>query len=278
MASMTQDQSSLIASGADSIRARFGRDLPKTAIMLGSGLGRFAASLDSATSMPYGEIPGFSRSTVVGHSGNLIVGKAGKGAVAVMQGRIHAYEGHGPQAIAVPIRILRQLGVEVIVLTNASGGLRTDMKPGTLMIIEDHINMSGFNPLVGPNDDSIGPRFPDMSDAYDPQLRELLLQAARKEGVPVKSGVYLFVLGPNFETAAEVRMYGKLGADAVGMSTVPECLVARHCGMRVAGVSVVTNHATGIATRPLSHQETLSEAQLAAEKLESLLRAFLHTI
>jgi inosine/guanosine/xanthosine phosphorylase family protein len=272
---MTQDQSSLIVSGAAALQARFGDGFPKTVIVLGSGLGRFAAALTGATSMPYADIPGFSRSTVAGHSGNLIVGKAGEAPVAVMQGRIHAYEGHAPQAIAAPIRILRKMGVERLVLTNAAGGLGPDMKPGTLMIIEDHINMSGFNPLIGPNDESIGPRFPDMTDAYDPQLRALLAQAARKAGVAVKSGVYLFVLGPNFETAAEVRMYAKLGADAVGMSTVPECLVARHCGMKVAGISIVTNLATGIATQPLSHQETLTGAERAAEKLEQLLRAFL---
>jgi len=275
---MTQDQASLSAEGAAALEARFGRDFPKTVIVLGSGLGRFAAALADATSMPYAEIPGFSRSTVVGHSGNLIVGKAGEVPVAVMQGRIHAYEGHSPQAIAAPIRILRKMGVERLVLTNASGGLRLDMRPGTLMVIEDHINFSGFNPLIGPNDDSIGPRFPDMTDAYDPHLRTLLSQAARKNGVPIKTGVYLFAMGPNFETAAEIRMYAKLGADAVGMSTVPECLVARHCGMAVAGVSIVTNYATGIATRPLTHQETLAEAERAAEKLETLLRAFLHSL
>jgi inosine/guanosine/xanthosine phosphorylase family protein len=275
---MTQDQSSLIASGAAALQARFGDGFPKTVIVLGSGLGRFAAALTGATSIPYADIPGFSRSTVAGHSGNLIVGKAGEAPVAVMQGRIHAYEGNAPQAIAAPIRILRKMGVERLVLTNAAGGLRPDMKPGTLMIIEDHINFSGFNPLIGPNDDNIGPRFPDMTDAYDPHLRALLAQAAREAGVSVKSGVYLFTLGPNFETAAEVRMYAKLGADAVGMSTVPECLVARHCGMKVAGVSIVTNFATGIATQPLSHHETLTEAERAAENLEQLLLVFLPSL
>jgi inosine/guanosine/xanthosine phosphorylase family protein len=275
---MTQDQPSLVANGAAALQSRFGSDFPKTVIVLGSGLGRFAAALTDATSMPYGDIPGFSRSTVVGHSGNLIVGKAGEVPVAVMQGRVHAYEGYAPQAIAVPIRILRKMGVERLVLTNASGGLRLDMKPGTLMIIEDHINFSGFNPLIGPNDDTIGPRFPDMTDAYDAHLRELLAAAARSAGVPVKTGVYIFAIGPNFETAAEIRMYGKLGADTVGMSTVPECLVARHCGMKVAGISIVTNYATGIATSPLSHHETLTEAERAAEKLEQLLRAFLGSL
>lgn len=274
---MTQDASALIASGVAAIQARIA-DFPKTAIVLGSGLGRFAAALSGATTVPYGDIPGFSRSTVIGHSGNLVAGEMSGRRIAVMQGRIHAYEGHSGAAIATPIRILRKLGVENLILTNACGGLRTEMAPGTLVLIEDHINFSQFNPLIGPNDDSIGPRFPDMTDAYDPQLRAKLEEAARTAGVPVKKGVYIFALGPNFETAAEIRMYGKLGADVVGMSTVPECLVARHCGMKVAGVSIVTNNATGIATQPLTHEETLATAERAAEHLAQLLRAFLHIL
>jgi inosine/guanosine/xanthosine phosphorylase family protein len=270
---MTQDSKALIADGAAAIAARFG-SFPKTAIVLGSGLGGFAQALDGATTMPYAEIPGFSRSTVQGHSGNLIVGKAGK-PVVVMQGRIHAYEGHGGQAIATPIRILKRLGVETLILTNAAGGLRPEMTPGTLMLIEDHINFSGFNPLTGPNDDAIGPRFPDMSDAYEPQLRAQLGEAAKAAGVAVKRGIYLFALGPNFETPAEVRMYAAFGADAVGMSTVPECLVARHCGLQVAGISIITNLATGIATQPLTHAETLAGASRAAADLERLLCSFL---
>lgn len=274
---MTQDSSALIASGTAALKARI-PDFPKTVIVLGSGLGRFAAALTGATTVPYGEIPGFSRSTVIGHSGNLIAGEMESQRIAVMQGRIHAYEGLGGQAIANPIRILRKLGAERLILTNASGGLRLDMAPGTLMIIEDHINFSGFNPLIGPNDDSIGPRFPDMTEAYDRALRGKLEEAARKAGVAVKKGVYLFALGPNFETAAEIRMYGSFGADTVGMSTVPECLVARHCGMAVAGISIVTNHATGIATQSLSHEETLAAAAGAADNLEQLLRAFLRLL
>ncbi len=270
--------SDLIEGGAAALEARFGKAFPKDVIVLGSGLGRFADTVTDAVRVAYADIPGFSRSTVVGHSGNLIVGKAAGVPVAVMQGRIHAFEGHPPQAIVAPIRILRRLGVERLILTNASGGLKPHMVPGTLMLIEDHINFSGFNPLVGPNDERIGPRFPDMTDAYDPKLRALLTQAAREASVEVKSGIYMFALGPNFETAAEIRMYAALGADAVGMSTVPECLVARHCGMKVAGISVVTNLATGIATRPLSHEETLAEAAKAAEKLASLLQRFVQLL
>ena len=274
---MNQDTTSLIASGVEAVKARIA-DFPKTAIVLGSGLGGFAAGVSGAITVPYGDIPGFSRSTVVGHSGNLIAGELEGKRIAVMQGRIHAYEGHGGPAIATPIRILRRLGVENLILTNACGGLTLDMAPGSLVILEDHINASGFNPLIGPNDDSFGPRFPAMHDAYDPGLRAQLEQAARTARVVVKKGVYIYVLGPNFETAAEIRMYGKLGADVVGMSTVPECLVARHCGMKVAGISIVTNYGTGIARAMLSHEDTLATAEKAGRELEQLLRVFLRNL
>ncbi|MDE2181895.1 MAG: purine-nucleoside phosphorylase [Alphaproteobacteria bacterium] len=269
------DEIDVIDRGAAAIRAHLGGPFPKTALVLGSGLGKFAETLSDIRSVSYGDIPGFSRSTVVGHAGKLVVGNAGGRPVAVLQGRIHAYEGYAAQTIAAPIRILKTLGVECLFLTNASGGLSEKMQPGTLMIIEDHINFSNFNPLVGPNDDRFGPRFPDMTDAYDPGLRALLASAAREAGVAVTSGIYVFAIGPSFETAAEIRMYGKLGADAVGMSTVPECIVARHCGMKVVGLSVVTNLATGIAKQPLSHAETLAEAAKAYGRVERLLANFL---
>ncbi len=274
---MTQDSSALIASGVAAVQARI-PDFPKTVIVLGSGLGRFAAAVSGATTIPFGEIPGFSKSTVVGHSGNLIAGEMEGQRIAVMQGRIHAYEGHGGAAIANPIRILKRLGIERLILTNAAGGLRLEMAPGSLVLIEDHINFSQFNPLIGPNDDSFGPRFPDMTDPYDRILRAKLEQAAQEAGVPLKKGVYVFAIGPNFETAAEIRMYGKLGADIVGMSTVPECLVARHCGIKVAGISIVTNHATGISSEPLTHADTLANAERAGQGLEQLLRTFLRKL
>ena len=267
----------LLVQGVKAVQARVSH-FPKTVIVLGSGLGRFAAALEGATTIPYGEIPGFSRSTVVGHSGNLVIGSMSGQRIAVMQGRIHAYEGHPGSAIAAPIRILRKLGAERLILTNACGGLKQEMSPGTLVLVEDHINFSGFNPLIGPNDDSIGPRFPEMSDPYDAGLRAKLEDAARESGVEVKKGVYIFVLGPNFETAAKIRMYAKFGADVVGMSTVPECLVARHCGMTVACISIVTNHATGISIVPLTHEETLATAERAGQNLEQLLREFLRKI
>lgn len=274
---MTESTATVIARGVSAVSARI-PEFPKTAIVLGSGFARFADSLTGATSIPYGEIPGFSRSTVVGHSGNLIVGKTGGQPVAVCQGRIHAYEGHSGTAIATPIRILRQLGVERLILTNASGGLKRKMAPGSLVIIEDHINFPQFNPLIGPNDDSFGPRFPDMSEPYDRALRQTFERAARETGVAVKKGVYVFVTGPNFETAAEVRMFAKLGADIVGMSTVPECLVARHCGIKVAGLSIVTNHATGIAAKPLTHEETLETAAKASANMIRLLEGFVRLL
>jgi inosine/guanosine/xanthosine phosphorylase family protein len=270
---MTQDTSALIASGAAAVTARI-PDFPKTAIVLGSGLGGFAKGLSDAISIPYWDIPGFSRSTVVGHLGNLIVGSLEGTRIAVMQGRAHAYEGHSGTAIAMPIRILKRLGVDTLILTNAAGGLNLDLAPGSLVLIEDHINFAQFNPLIGPNDDSIGPRFPDMSEPYDRDLRMKLETAAAKAGVALKKGVYVFVLGPNFETAAEIRMFAKLGADLVGMSTVPECLVARHAGMKVAAISIVTNYGTGLVQAAQSHKETLATAEQAGHQLEHLLCAF----
>ncbi|MDE2134899.1 MAG: purine-nucleoside phosphorylase [Alphaproteobacteria bacterium] len=266
--------SETVEAAAAAVRKRLGMVFPKTAIVLGSGLGRFADKLAHAKSMSYADIPGFSPSTVAGHHGNLVIGDLGGMPLAVMQGRIHAYEDHPPQAIAVPIRTLRKLGVDRLVLTNAAGGLTSDMPAGTLMIVKDHINLSGINPLAGPNDESVGPRFPDMSHAYDPELRAMLAVAAREAGVAVRTGIYLYTLGPNFETPAEVRMFAALGADVVGMSTVPECLVASHCGMKVAALSLVTNLAAGLSTAPLSHEDTLAAAQSAYDRVERLLLKF----
>ena len=272
---MSENPSETIERAAAAIRARLSGPFPKTALVLGSGLGRFADKLTGATVISYADIPGFPSSTVTGHNGNLVVGEVAGAPLAIMQGRIHAYEGHAPQAIALPIRTLRKLGVDRLILTNASGGLKSDMPAGTLLIVKDHINLSGINPLVGPNDDAVGPRFPDMSHAYDPELRARLADAAREAGVAVRFGVYLYTLGPNFETPAEVRMFEAMGADVVGMSTVPECLVARHCGMKVAAVSLVTNLAAGLSSASLSHEATLAAAQNAYEKVEHLLVAFL---
>jgi inosine/guanosine/xanthosine phosphorylase family protein len=271
---MSQDAGNVIETGACAITAHFGGKLPDTVLVLGSGIGRFAERLEGAKSLSYDAIPGFAPSTVAGHAGKLMVGSINGQALAIMAGRIHVYEGHPPQAIATLVRILKAAGVQRLILTNASGGLRPDMVAGTIMIVEDHINFAGVNPLIGPNDERIGPRFPDMTDAYDPALRAQLGQAAEAAGVPVKRGVYIYVTGPNFETPAEIRMFGQLGADVVGMSTVPECLAARHCGMKVAAVSLVTNLAAGLSDSPLTHEETLGEAAKAYGAMEKLLLQF----
>lgn len=271
---MNQDAKNVIEDGANAINAHFGGSFPKTVLVLGSGIGPFAKRLEDAKSLSYAEIPGFTPSTVTGHAGKLMAGTVAGKSLAFMAGRIHVYEGHPAQSIATLVRILRAVGVERLILTNASGGLSHDMPAGTIMIVDDHINFGGVNPLIGPNDESVGPRFPDMTNAYDPHLRALLAQAADEAGVPVKRGIYLFCTGPNFETPAEVRLFGQWGANAVGMSTVPECLAARHCGMQVAAVSLVTNLAAGLSANPLTHEETLLEAQKAYGAMEKLLLRF----
>jgi inosine/guanosine/xanthosine phosphorylase family protein len=271
---MSQSAENIVEKGAAAIRAHFGADFPHTVLVLGSGSGPFAERLEEAASLSYAAIPGFLPATVTGHAGKLMVGKLQGRPLAIMAGRIHLYEGHSAQAIATMVRILKAVGAERLILTNASGGLSPDMTAGTLMIVEDHINFSGANPLAGPNDERIGPRFPDLTNAYDPHLRALLSRAADEAGVPVRQGVYVFVLGPSFETPAEIRMFAKLGAQAVGMSTVPECIAARHCGMKVAALSLVTNLAAGLSSTPLTHEETLAEAAKSYGAMEKLLLSF----
>ncbi len=272
---MSQRTENIVEKGAAAIRAHFGQNFPRTVLMLGSGSGGFAEKLEDAHSLSYGAIPGFHSSTVMGHAGKLMVGTLAGKPLAVMAGRIHLYEGHSAQDIATMVRILRAAGAERLILTNASGGLAPDMTAGTLVIVADHINFSGANPLIGPNDERIGLRFPDLTHAYDPQLRALMAQAAQETGVPVRSGVYVFVQGPSFETPAEIRMFKTWGADIVGMSTVPECIAARHCGMKVAALSLVTNLAAGLSDAPLTHEETLGEAHKAYGGMEKLLLRFL---
>ncbi|MFQ5347530.1 MAG: purine-nucleoside phosphorylase, partial [Rhodothalassiaceae bacterium] len=258
----------------DAIGERSEGPFPATALILGSGLGRFAEAMEVAAEIPYADIPGFPVSTVAGHAGRLLIGTAAGLPLAAMQGRMHLYEGYPAARLAIPIRTLRLLGVERLIVTNAAGSLRKAWGPGTLMAIRDHINLSGHNPLAGPNDERFGARFFDMSEAYDPALRARLAAAARAEGIPLCEGVYVQVLGPNFETPAEVRMLSRMGADAVGMSTVPECLVARHAGMRVLGLSLITNHAAGIAGHALSHEETMAEGEKAYEMMKRLFLRF----
>jgi xanthosine phosphorylase len=247
---------------------------PRVGLILGSGLGALTDAVEDAVTLAYADLPGFPRPTVEGHDGRLVLGRLEGLPVACLQGRVHLYEGVPASAVNVPVRTLKALGCEILVLTNAAGSLRTEIAAGAIALITDHINLQGQNPLVGANDGAIGQRFPDLSEVYDAALREQLARIAKDLGIELASGVYLAVLGPSFETPAEIRAFRALGADLVGMSTVPEAISARHAGLRVVGLSVVTNLAAGLAEGPLSHEETLGQASAAAAKLAKLLRAF----
>jgi xanthosine phosphorylase len=258
---------------ASALIDRAGRS-PRVGIVLGSGLGAVADAVGDANVIPYDELPGFPLPTVAGHAGRAVLGDLAGVTVAVLQGRRHLYEGGDAEPIRTPIRALRAAGADTLILTNAAGSLRPALGPGSLMAISDHINLTGHNPLTGPNDDAIGPRFPSLRDAYDPELRTTLHATADELGIPLADGVYLAVSGPSFETPAEIRAFGTLGADAVGMSTVPETIVARHAGLRVAAISTITNLAEGLSAEPLSHEQTLRDAQRAAGDLSRLIEAF----
>ncbi len=247
---------------------------PETLLILGSGLGKLADGLTDGASISYQEL-GFPTSTVSGHSGKLIVGKIGDKEVLCMQGRFHLYEGYKPDLIKNIICAFKLVGIKNLIVTNASGSLRTDMPAGSLMLIRDHINLSGKNPLIGANDDNMGPRFPDMSNAYDAKSAERLLKIAQEQKIKLFEGTYLMVLGPNFETPAEVKAFALLGADAVGMSTVPEVIAAVYAGMKVLGVSVITNLGTGLQAGIQTHAETLQKASEASEKLSHLLEEYI---
>jgi xanthosine phosphorylase len=247
---------------------------PRLGIVLGSGLGGLADSVEDATAISYGELPGFPPTGIAGHQGRLVVGTLAGLPVACFQGRAHIYEGGGPAGMRTPIRALKLAGAEALLVTNAAGSLRADVGPGSLMAISDHINMLGLNPLTGPNDEAVGPRFPSLRAAYDPDLRAQLMSAAATLGVGLASGVYLATAGPSFETPAEIRAFRTLGADAVGMSTVPEVIIARHAGLRVAAVSAITNLAEGMGGEELSHEQTLRYAVAAAESLTRLIERF----
>ena len=248
------------------------RPRPRVGIVLGSGLGPLADEVADPLVAPYAELPGFPVGGVAGHAGRLLLGALDGVPVAVLQGRAHLYEGIEPTMVREPVRTLRALGATTLLLTNAAGSLREDVGPGRLMAITDHINLTGANPLIGPNDDDVGPRFPSLRDAYDAALRAALRAAAAAAGIDLAEGVYLAVAGPSFETPAEIRAFRTLGADAVGMSTVPEAIVARHAGLRVAAVSVITNLAEGLSDVALSHEQTLAEGERGAAALAPLLR------
>lgn len=249
---------------------------PDVAIILGSGLGAFADEVDAIAAIPYSDIPGFAQSSVEGHVGRLVLGTLEGARVAVMQGRLHFYEGLTLQQTTFPVRVLRELGAHTLVVTNAAGGLNPDYRAGDFMLIEDHINMLGWggqNPLIGPNDPTLGPRFPAMNPAYDPDLLEKAHDAAMECNVPVQRGVYIVLAGPNYETRAELRLLRQWGADAVGMSTVPEVLVARHGGMKVVGISNITNMALADSDEPVNHAEVLAVAEESRPRFVRLMKA-----
>jgi xanthosine phosphorylase len=247
---------------------------PRVGVVLGSGLGAVADAVEDPVAIGYGELPGFPRPSVEGHGGTAVLGRIGDVPVAVLQGRAHLYEGVDHELVRTPVRALLAAGAGVLVLTNAAGSLRPELGPGRLMLITDHINMSGINVLTGPNVDELGDRFTSLRDAYDPELRKSLRTAAGELGIELAEGVYLAVSGPSFETPAEIRAFRTLGADAVGMSTVHETIVARHSGMRVAAVSAITNFAEGMSDEPVSHEQTLRDAARAAADLAPLITRF----
>lgn len=251
---------------------------PQIAIVLGSGLGAFADEFSPATKIPYAKIPHFPQSTALGHAGQLVIGKVENVAVAAMQGRVHLYEGYSVKEVAFPVRVFTRMGVKAVILTNAAGGIRADFVEGRLVVIKDHINLQGVNPLSGTNDERLGLRFPDMSVAYDKEFRELTAREGNRLGTYVPEGVYAALTGPSYETPAEIRSLRTIGADLVGMSTVPEVIAARHSGIRVLGISCVTNAAAGILDKPLSHLDVFETAERIKGQFIGLLRAVIPRI
>ena len=251
---------------------------PSIGLILGSGLGDFADTLENRQVIPFTDIPDFPAATVPGHTGAFVFGEKQGKSVVCLQGRLHYYEGHPMSLLTLPVRILAKLGVQTLVLTNAAGGVNKDYRPGDLMLITDHINYSGTNPLIGVNDPELGPRFPDVTDLYSAGLRLKVKLAAVEAGIGLRQGVYMMFSGPSYETPAEIRMARILGADAVGMSTVPEAIVAAQCGIKVLGISCITNLAAGVSPHKLSHQEVMDTAAQAHDKFHSLLDLILKTI
>jgi len=246
---------------------------PRIALILGSGLGAFADQLSNAKRIPFGTIPGFPRSTVEGHSGQLVIGQVDGVPIAVMQGRVHLYEGYSAKEVVFPMRVLGRLGIRAAILTNAAGAINLDYSQGALVVIRDHINLQGTNPLIGPNDERFGPRFPDMTQTYWKAYREIAHREAKRLGIKVHEGVYAALCGPSFETPAEIRYLKTIGADLVGMSTAFEVIVARHMGIRILGVSCATNMAAGILDQPLTHAEVIETGERVKGQFISLLRA-----
>ncbi len=251
---------------------------PRIGLVLGSGLGSFADDLNDAVRIPYAQIPGFPRSTAIGHAGQLVIGKSGEIPVAVMQGRTHLYEGYSAAEVAFPTRVLARAGIRALVLTNAAGGINVEYGQGALVVVRDHINLQGQNPLSGANDERFGPRFPDMTYTYDKRYREIALEEAKKLSIPPREGVYAALAGPSYETPAEIRYLRSIGADLVGMSTVPEATAARHMGINVLAISCVTNMAAGILDQPLNHDEVLEVGRRVMGHFIALLKAVLPRI
>ena len=271
------DLSTRIQAAADYIRP-FITTAPTVGLILGSGLGAFADTLENRVVIPFADIPDFPQATVEGHVGAFVFGtKQGKSIVA-LQGRLHYYEGHSQQTITIPVRVMAKLGVKQLILTNAAGGVNLNYYPGDLMLIADHINYSGSNPLIGQNLPEFGPRFPDVSNLYTARLRKVIMEKAAESGIALRQGVYMMFSGPNYETPAEVRMARTLGADAVGMSTVPEALVAAQCGMEVVGISCITNMAAGVTSQPLNHQEVMEIAAQVHDQFHTLVDLILTVI
>jgi len=251
---------------------------PRIALVLGSGLGAFADEFGGPTKIPYKKIPHFPQSTAIGHAGQLVVGNVGDVAVAGMQGRVHLYEGYAAKEVAFPIRVFARMGIKAVILTNAAGGINLQYSEGTLVALRDHINLQGANPLIGPNDDRFGPRFPDMTHAYDPEFRRFVAEEGRKLKLNLHEGVYLALAGPNYETPAEIHSFRALGADLVGMSTVPEVIAARHSNIRVLGISCVTNMAAGVTGAPLTAEEVFATGARVKNDFIALLRAVIPRI
>jgi purine-nucleoside phosphorylase len=262
---------------ARTIRARLSVE-PRIAIVLGSGLGGFADDFEDAVRIPYEQIPGFARSTVEGHEGRLIAGNIDSVPVLAMQGRVHYYEGYTLEEVTFPVRTFKLLGIKTLVLTNAAGGINVQLTQGALMVISDHLNLMGDNPLRGPNDERFGPRFPDMSAVYSPALQALVVEEAKAIGVEVRRGIYGGLSGPSYETPAEIHLLRNLGADAVGMSTVPEAIVARHMDMEVLGISCITNMAAGISDEPIDHAEVMATGDRVRGTFTELLRKVVSAI
>ena len=251
---------------------------PRIAVVLGSGLGGFADDFEEAVSIPYEEIPGFKQSTAQGHAGRLVVGKVDSVPLLAMQGRVHYYEGYTLEEVTFPIRTFKLLGIKTVILTNAAGGINVQLQQGALMVLTDHLNLMGTNPLRGPNDERFGPRFPDMSAVYSAELQELVVEEAKAIGIEVRRGIYGALSGPSYETPAEIHLLRNLGADAVGMSTVPEAIVARHMGLEVLGISCITNMAAGISDEPINHEDVMATGDRVRETFTELLRRVIGAI